>query len=213
MELVYYQNYSFLFNAVCIFVLAVAAIIGLYLPQARYLPLRVRRWTLRICFALLPLAACVMAVPTRDHFDHHYLNIRWYWLLKTEPNALNRVMRSGKDWNLDIVLPMSDDGVVITDSRATDLPVELSREGVVSIHNCKMANFQLAAIVANRVNRLGAFRVFIWADKNAPPASRDQVVKILRSYGNPQSYFVVASPSIRKKRMDYKAVPVTPEGK
>jgi biopolymer transport protein ExbD len=176
------------------------------------LPLRARKWTLRICFALLSLAACVMAVPSRDRFDEYCRNIHGYWLLKTEPNALNRMIRVVyRDWNRESVLPASDDGVVITDARETDLNVELSRKGEISIHDAKMNASTLATIVANRTNRLGAFRVFIWADKNAPPANRDQVVEILRYYGNPQSYFVVTSPNIRKNGIDYKAVPVKPD--
>lgn len=206
-----FNRCSYFFEATCIFVLAVAAIVCLYLPQSRYLPLRARKWTLRVLFALLPLAACVMAVPSRARFDEYYRNIHGYWLLKTEPNALNRRVRSGhRDWNQDIVLPTSDDGVVITESIATDLPVELSRKGVISIHNLNMNNSQLAAIVSTRFHRVSAFRVFIWADKDAPPASRDRVDEILRSNGISQSYSVVTSPNIRKNRLDYKAVPVMP---
>lgn len=203
-----FNRCSFLFEATCIFILAVAAIIGLYLPQARYLPLRARKWTLRICFALLPLVACAMAVPSRDRFDEYYAEIRWRWLLKTEPNALNRMIRAYGDWNLEIVLPTSSNGVVITESIATDLVVELSRKGVVSIHNACMDASILAAIIANRTRRFGTFRVFIWADKDAPPASRDRVVEILLNYGTRQSYFVVASPIKRKNRIDFLAVPV-----
>jgi hypothetical protein len=34
-----------------------------------------------------------MAVPSRDRFDEYHAEIHWRWLLKTESNALNRMIR------------------------------------------------------------------------------------------------------------------------
>jgi biopolymer transport protein ExbD len=192
-------------DAILTVIVVVAVMVSLYLPRARYLPDGLRKRSLLACFAVLPMAVLIIAIPSRDAFDRLHHKVLRRWLVLTEPNIINRVMQ-WKDRNLSIVLPVSGDGRILTEGKDTDLYVELDRNGAVSIHNAKIDYSFLTAILSNRVVRFGTFRVFICADKDVSPANRTRMIQTVQGAGVAPLYLVVASPDERKNRIEYKAL-------
>ena len=200
-----YCGYSYRLDAIVTVIVVVAVMVSLYLPRARYLPAGLRKRSLLVCFAVLPIAVLIIAIPSRDAFDrlHHYVLCRW--LVLTEPNIINRYMRE-RDRNLSIVLPVSNEGGIVTEGKDTDLCVELDCRGGLSIHNARMTYSNLTDILSNRVVRFGTFRVFICADKDASPTNRTRLIQTIQGAGVAPLYFVVTSPHERKKKVEYKVV-------
>jgi biopolymer transport protein ExbD len=202
--------YSFPYDAIVAVISSIAVIVSLYLPRARYLPAGLRKRSLLVCFAVLPIAVIIIAISSRDAFVRLHRNVIHRWLVLTEPNIINRDARENIR-NLSIDLPVSNEGGILTEGKDADLYVELDHAGLISINNARINYSMLTDVLSNRVVRVGTYRVFIWADKGASPANRVRLIQTLRSAGSMPLYFVVASSDERKDRIEYRAVPVPEE--
>ena len=108
-------------------VIAIAIIAWLYIRPFKWLPHRIRRLLLILCYAALPVAIAFIFVPRTSYYRLRSTIVSrcQAWI---EPNYLNRVARFY--WrNVDIVTPTADDGLIITDEIRTDLDVEIDKNG------------------------------------------------------------------------------------
>ncbi len=83
------------------------------------------------------------------------------------------------DENKEIILENGKNGVIITPKNRppSTLEIEIDKRGMISIHNARMNQDQLATILRNRVNKLGnQFPVLIRADFRT---KHEQVKKVM----------------------------------
>ena len=194
-------------EAILLAVVAIAIIARMYIRPSKWMPHRFRRILVMVCYAVLFVALAFNFVP-QSSFNQLRTAIKCRYQVWVEPNCLNRVVRFGRNGNLEIVLPTTDDGEIVTGECPADVDVELSKHGRLSIDNATLDLKMLRKIASTRRAKVGPFRVFIWADKESPEEARRTVIQALQDCGCTSLFFVVASPRSGGQSVDYKAIPV-----
>ena len=168
--------------------------------------LKIGLWTL--LFAALLWMGVFIALPTPSARDICRMNVHRRWSLFRDPNVLN-YERVGVEYNPDIILPSTPLGTVMTSAFPTDIHVELSHEGRVSINNATLGGGMLQNIVYARLAKYGQFRCFVWADKRVQPQQKERLLARLVEYGCAPVYYVGIRYDAGKKKTDFVVTPFT----
>ncbi len=149
-----------------------------------------------LCCVILGIPIVFLTVLTRPQREAILTDIRSQWLRRVEPNMLNRILLS-KDSDPSVVLPVSADGVVLSESDECDLHVAINRDRHISIHGARISRDQLVAIIAYRLDRYRGKppRVFLWADLSLPSEQVSEWVRLFHEAGCLPVYCVVATGS------------------
>jgi biopolymer transport protein ExbD len=164
-----------------------------------------------VAISLLALIAVCFFVfyPSRSTLDDLRYNIYCRWVEYSESeNALNRYVKLA-DQNRDILLPVMEHGLVITNNAPADMSIELDAKGRFSIHNAAMSESILDTILKNRIAKTMPFRCFIWADAHSSDTDRTNLINKLKNLGLSPIYLVGTREKNNRKGIDYVVTPCT----
>lgn len=160
---------------------------------------------------VLCLSIFFVAYPTRSKLDDLTYNLYCRWVdYSDSDNALNRYAKLS-DRNMNIVLPVMDQGLVMTNDIApSDLSIELDEHGRFSIHNAGMPQSILDTILKNRIAKYESFPCLIWADVRVSDTARTNLINKLKNLGLSPIYLVGTREKSNHKGIDYVVTPCTP---
>jgi hypothetical protein len=200
------QETSYRIPAILLVAITLAILVGINISRGQSLSRALRRCVYAVSAVVLLTACFFIVVSTRSALEFFLRDARWRWVRMVEPNILDRHVRAARR-NRNILLPVTNEGLMITVEEPTDLHVELDSSGYMSIHNCLLSQSRFASLLSQRVEKCGAFRIFIWCDANTPLESSTDLIRILLDSGCTQLYRVVSSPPTSDGEIDHRAVP------
>ncbi len=174
-------------------------------------PTRIKYAVVLSLFVLIAVCFFVF-FPSRSTLDDLRFNIYCLWVEYSESeNALNRNVKLS-DWNMNIVLPVMNEGLILTNELPpTNLSLELDEHGRFSIHNGAFSESLLDIILKNRIAKLKNFPCLIWADKRVSDTSRTNLINKLKNMGLSPIYLVGTREKSNQKGIDYVVTPCTLE--
>jgi hypothetical protein len=168
-----------------------------------------------ILFIAVPACLAIYIIfdypASKRRLEDFKYNLHLSWInYKESENALNRFDKLS-DRNMDIRLPIMDQGLVIPNDSPTALHIELDRQDRFSIHNAAFSESILDTLLKNRMAKFGSeFPCYIWADSRASEQAQTHLVTKLQGLKLTPIYRVGTREKSNHKGIDYVVTPCAP---